>query len=235
MVIITVLAWLGDAFAPTLLVSAPVILILCNPRIRNLVLVAPTMSAFTFMSVAFLRLVATDPFFYWFGSRYGDSAIRWMEQKLGPGAVVVLWLERLFAKTSYLTVTVMPNQWICLLAGESVMNVFVFAALNIVGTVARVVLIWELGDVFSKPILTFNHWIGAHRLYLTLLTVAIVAIGIWRSTRKNQKSVETPTELDAELAEEIDENVGLPSPDNRASHDTKSASTLPTSETNNFD
>ena len=109
MAVTTILAWVGDAFAPTLLGSAPIVLILCNPRLRNLVLTAPTLGAIPFMTVAIGRLVLIDPFFYWFGRRYGDVTIRWMETKLGPGAAIVLWLERFFARTSYVAVTLVPE------------------------------------------------------------------------------------------------------------------------------
>jgi membrane protein DedA with SNARE-associated domain len=206
MTITTIAAWIGDAFGPTLLVSAPLVLIICNPRLRNLVLAAPTLGAVPFISVAVARLVLTDPFFYWFGRRYGDEAIRWMERKLGPGATIVLWLERFFARTSYVAVTVIPNQWICLLAGATKMRVWVFVVLNIGGTVARVVAIWWLGDVFADPLLSVNHWIGDHRIQLTLITFAIVAVGVWRSMRKGGLAIETPTELAEELtAAERDE------------------------------
>ena len=151
MAITTVLAWIGDAFAPTLLVSAPLVLILCNPRLRNLVLAAPTLAAAPFIAVSVVRLVLTDPFFYWFGRRYGDASIRWMEAKLGSGATIVLWLERFFARTSYVAVALVPNQWICLLAGATKMRMWVFVTLNVGGTIARVVAIWWLGDVFSVP------------------------------------------------------------------------------------
>lgn len=200
MTITTIAAWIGDAFGPTLLVSAPLVLIICNPRLRNLVLAAPMLGAVPFISVAVARLVLTDPFFYWFGRRYGDAAIRWMETKLGPGAMVVLWLERFFARTSYVAVTIVPNQWICLLAGATKMRVWVFVTLNVGGTVARVVAIWMLGDVFSDPILSVNHWIGDHRIQLTLLTFAIVAVGVWRSMRKGEHVIETPTELAQEIS-----------------------------------
>jgi membrane protein DedA with SNARE-associated domain len=208
MAITTILAWIGDAFAPTLLVSAPLVLILCNPRLRNLVLVAPTLGAVPFITVAVARLVLTDPFFYWFGRRYGDVAIRWMERKLGPGAAIVLWLERFFARTSHVAVALVPNQWICLLAGATKMRVWLFIVLNVAGTVARVVAIWILGDVFAEPLLSINHWIGSHRLELTFLTFAIVAVGVWRSMRKGRHQIETPSELGEELA--AAERDGLP-------------------------
>jgi membrane protein DedA with SNARE-associated domain len=199
MAVTTILAWVGDAFAPTLLVSAPIVLIICNPRLRNLVLAAPTLGAVPFIAVAVARLLVTDPFFYWFGRRYGDVAIRWMEQKLGPGAAIVLWLERFFARAGLVAVAVLPNQWICLLAGTTKMRVRTFVILNVGGTIARVVLIWWLGDVFADPILSFNDWIGDHRIQLTLLTFAIVGISVWRTVRKGVNPLETPAELAEEL------------------------------------
>lgn len=199
MAVTTILAWIGDAFAPTLLTKAPIVLIICNPRLRNLVLAAPTLGAFPFISIAVARLVITDPFFYWFGRRYGDVAIRWMEEKLGPGATIVLWLERFFARAGYVAVTVLPNQWICLLAGTTKMRVRTFIVLNIGGTVARVVAIWLLGDAFADPILSLNDWIGHHRLQLTLVTFGLVGFSIWRSMRKGQHPIETPAELAEEL------------------------------------
>ena len=200
MAVTTILAWVGDAFAPTLLVSAPIVLIICNPRLRNLVLAAPTLGAVPFIAVAVARLVVMDPFFYWFGRRYGDVAIRWMEQKLGPGAAIVLWLERFFSRAGYVAVTVLPNQWICLLAGTTKMRVRTFVILNVGGTVVRVVLIWWLGDVFARPILSFNDWIGEYRMQLTLVTFAIVGITIWRSMRKGANPIASPTELADELS-----------------------------------
>ncbi len=136
MAITTILGWIGDAFAPTLLVSAPLVLILCNPRLRNLVLAAPTLAAAPFIAVSVFRLVVSDPFFYWFGRRYGDASIRWMEAKLGSGATVVLWLERFFARTSHVAVALLPNQWICLCVGATKMRTWVFVTLNVGGTIA---------------------------------------------------------------------------------------------------
>ena len=137
-------------------------------------------------------LSSIDPFFYWFGYRYGDVTIRWMETKLGPGAAIVLWLERFFARTSYVAVAVLPNQWICLLAGATKMRVWVFAVLNVGGTLARVVAIWWLGDVFADPLLAVNEWIGEHRLQLTAVTFAIVAISVWRTMRKGSRRSRRP-------------------------------------------
>ena len=80
-----------------------------------------------------------------------------------------------------------------------------FALLNGGGTFARVILIWYLGDQFSDPILSFNNWIGEHRLQLTAITVTIVMVAVWRSTRKGQKQLESPSALLEELEQVRDE------------------------------
>ena len=86
MAILTILGWIGDAFAPSLLdpgaaAAARVQPSAAQPRAR----VAEVDFA-PFVLVAVGRLVISDPLFYWFGRRYGDVAIRWMERKLGPSA-----------------------------------------------------------------------------------------------------------------------------------------------------
>src|SRR3954469_10830332 len=81
MAILTISGWVGDALAPTLVNRNPLLLIALNPRLRNLVLVAPETTVVPFMSVSILRLVISDPLFFWFGRRYGDVAIRWMEKR----------------------------------------------------------------------------------------------------------------------------------------------------------
>src|SRR4051794_26901464 len=84
--VLTVLGYLGDAFAPTLLDRAPLVLLASSARLRTLLLVSPSVAAAPFFVVGVLRLVIADPLFFAFGRRYGDTSIRWMEHKLGEGA-----------------------------------------------------------------------------------------------------------------------------------------------------
>ncbi len=207
MAILTILGWVGDAFAPSLLTRAPLLLLACNPRLRNLVLVSPTVDFVPFVAVAVGRLVISDPLFYWFGRRYGDTSIRWMERKLGPSAGVVLWAEKAFRKAAWPMVAILPNNLICLLAGAAGMSWIGFAIVNISGTVVRVLGVRLIGDAFSDPILSFNDWIGRNRLVLTLITVGITFFFVARSTRRAGRVVETPDELAEELeasAEELE-------------------------------
>jgi hypothetical protein len=56
MAVLTVLGWVGDALAPSLLDRAPLLLLVCNPRLRNLVLVSPMVDVGPFVLVAVGRL-----------------------------------------------------------------------------------------------------------------------------------------------------------------------------------
>jgi membrane protein DedA with SNARE-associated domain len=203
---LTIIGYVGDAFAPTLLKRAPLLLLACSARLRNLVLVSPSVDAAPFFVVGVARLVVADPLFFAFGRKYGDSAIRWMEQRLGSGAKPVLWMERMFKKAAWPMVALLPNNWICLLAGAAGLRWGPFLAVNIGGTMVRVALVRLLGDVFAGPILAVTDWIGEHALVLTLITFGIVMITVVRSQRRGQDVIETPGEIAEELDELSDES-----------------------------
>lgn len=198
--VLTAMGMLGDAFAPSLLERAPLLLLVCNPRLRNLVLVSPTVDVVPFAAIAIGRLVVSDPLFFHFGRRYGDVAVRWMEHRLGPSAGMVLWAERLFRKAAYPVLALMPNNMICLLAGAASISWVAFLALNLGGTIVRVAAIRMLGAAFSDPILALNDWIGEHRLWLTAITFGTVFVVALRRGLRGRGEIETPGELAEELA-----------------------------------
>jgi membrane protein DedA with SNARE-associated domain len=199
MAILTISGWIGDAFAPALLDSAPLVLLLCNPRLRNLVLVSPLVDFWPFVGVAVGRLVISDPLFYWFGRRYGDGAIRWMERRLGPGAKPVLWAERVFRKAAWPAVALIPNNMICLLAGATGMAWVGFAIVNLTGTFVRILGVRLIGDAFSDPILAVNDWIGENRIMLTVITFGLTLLFVSRSMRTGRDPIETPADLARDL------------------------------------
>ena len=138
----------------------------------------------------------SDPLFYWFGRRYGDDAIRWMERKLGRGRRAgALGGEGCSAKPRGRLVALMPNNIICLLAGATGMAWAAFAIVNVTGTLVRILGVRFIGSAFSEPILAFNGWIGDHRLVLTALTFGhhVPADRPQRGTGRDP--IETPAEL----------------------------------------
>jgi membrane protein DedA with SNARE-associated domain len=200
--ILTIAGYLGDAFAPTLLDSAPLVLLWCSARLRNLVLVSPSVDVVPFFVVAVVRLVISDPLFFAFGRKYGDVATRWMEHKVGrSGMAPVLWMERMFRKAGWPMIAILPNNWICLFAGATGIAWTPFLIVNIAGTIVRVALVRMLGDAFADPILSFTDWVGDNRLWLTGITFGIVLITVWHAQRSGQDTIESPAELAEELAE----------------------------------
>jgi membrane protein DedA with SNARE-associated domain len=203
--VLTAVGYLGDAFSPTLIDSAPLVLLGSSARLRNMLLVSPQVDAVPFFVVAVARLVIADPLFFAFGRKYGDVAIRWMEHKLGSGATVVLWMERGFKKAAWPMIALMPNNWICLLAGATGLGWVPFLIVNIGGTMVRVALVRMLGDAFANPILDVTDWITDHRLPLTVITFALVLLTVAHAQRSGRDVIETPAELADELSEEADE------------------------------
>jgi membrane protein DedA with SNARE-associated domain len=199
-VVIAVASSVGDALSPTLLVDAPLLLVALVPRNRFLVLAAPQLEFWPFFLVGMVRLALTDPLFYLFGRWYGDRAIEWTERRAGaPGSVRAL--ERWFRRAAYPIVAVAPNNIVCVLAGASGMSIVGFLVANLGGTAARMVLIWWVGDVFSEPLLDIVDFVSRYRWLLTGVTIAIVAVSIWRARRRRTSEIETVDEIAAELSE----------------------------------
>src|SRR5687768_2239105 len=61
----------------------PLALLALNPINRYLLLTAPQLTFVTFFTVAFVRLLITDPFAYVLGLQYGESAKEWIEKGTG--------------------------------------------------------------------------------------------------------------------------------------------------------
>jgi len=203
MVTIVVVATIGDAISPTLLVEAPLLLEALIPRNRFLVLVAPQVDFWPFFIVGMVRLLLTDPLFYLFGKWYGDAAITWTERRMGaPGSVRSI--ERWFRRAAYPIVAIAPNNMICTLAAASGMSVPGFAIANFGGTVVRLVLIWWVGEAFSEPLLDAVDFVARYRWWFTLATIVIVAASVQRARRRDASPIETVDEIAEELG--LDEN-----------------------------
>lgn len=202
LVILVIASYIGDAFAPTLVAEHPLWLLALNARNRNLVLVTNSLDAWSYYLVGGLRLLAADPLFYLLGYFYGDAAVRWAEQRSRMVGGLLRSVEQFFQKASYPLVLLAPNNPICLFAGASGMSPPVFFALNITGTIGRLILVRWVGDIFASPIDNLVDFIREYRLPLTGVTIAITAFLIWSERRGGGE-----TELEAliKLEEEVDD------------------------------
>ena len=204
-VALTITGIVADAIAPALIDKRPLLQMFLNPRNRYLVLASPQVDAVPFFVVGFIRLVLTDPLFYLLGYMYGDAALRWLERKMGEDREtgMIAMAERLFAKASYVVVLLMPNYWVCMLAGATGMRPRVFLPLNFIGTIGRLILIRIAGDVFEDELQSVLDFIAEYRWPLLGLSVAVVAFYVWRGRRRGSLEFETVGELEEELEAEL--------------------------------
>lgn len=195
---------IGDALTTTWAEEHPLALIALNSRNRVLVLTTNQLDAVSYYVVGTIRLLLSDPLFFLLGRWYGDTAIRWIEERSPTYGQLARQAERGFSKAAYPLVLVAPNQWICLLAGAAGMSVVAFLALNIVGTVGRLYLIRMLGETFEAPIDDVLGFFRDYRLPLLLGSVVLVVVFAWNEARRGKGDIGAIRDLEHEI-EEADE------------------------------
>jgi hypothetical protein len=125
-----------------------------------------------------------------------------VENKLGPTSTVVPNVERIFRRFSYPLVAWSPTMLASTMAGAIDMPAIAFFPLAVVGTAARVTILYLLGDVLAAPLKEVADFVGRYQLYLTPLTLAIVVIQLWRRRRRTRGlPIETLDAFEAELEE----------------------------------
>ncbi len=190
--------------APTLINDHPLVVIFFQPINRWLILASTRVEAWEFFAVAFFRLVLTDPLYFMLGHWFGDGALDWIENKTGNSGMVPT-LKKWFGKAGGVIVFLAPNAYVCVLAGASGMKVRLFIALNVVGTIGRLILIKAFGDVFEpvlEPVLDF---IKRYQWQLVALSFAIFAVQTATNRKKGKKGeLQGIGSMEAELEASID-------------------------------
>jgi membrane protein DedA with SNARE-associated domain len=190
--------------APTLINDHPLVVIFFQPINRWLILASNRVETWEFFAVAFFRLTLTDPLYFMLGHWFGDGALDWIENKTGNSGAIP-FIKKWFAKAGPVIVFLAPNAYVCVLAGAAGMKVRLFVALNVVGTIGRLILIKATGDVFEpvlEPILDF---IKRYQWQLVAVSLTIFAIQTATNRRKGKKGdLQSITAMEAELEASID-------------------------------
>jgi membrane protein DedA with SNARE-associated domain len=200
-VVATLAGMFGDAAGPHLIVDHPLLQMFLNPRNRWMLLASPRVAAAPFFVVGFVRLILTDPLGYLLGAQYGDGALRWAKKSLGEGvSTAVRW----FGKAAPVVIFVAPNLYMCILAGASRMRLRTFVALNVSGTVARLILLRVAGDAFDRQLSSVLDFIRQYQWWL--VAVSAVAVTVQLITSRKRGMLETPAEIEREIEElDVDE------------------------------
>lgn len=188
-------ALLGDLFLAGIVDRWPALLVALNPRNRNLALATNQLSATTYYAVGFIRLVVSDPLYYLLGYWYGDRAIAWTERRSRTYGPLVRDGERLFRRAAYPLIFLAPNNIICAMAAATGVSLGLFIALNLAGTVFRLILVRQLGAAFSEPIQDVIHFIAHYRIPLLILSALGVAWTVFGEFRHKDSELETLLEL----------------------------------------
>ncbi len=196
--VMVVMTQIADALWPDLVTSAPELLIALSARNRYLVLVAGRIDDWAYYFIGTARLMAPDPFLFALGWFYGPAALTWMENRTPTVGSIMRRVEKLFARFGHPLVVLIPNNYVCVIAGASRMSAPLFFFLNLTGTVGRLVLLAWLGDIFQGPIDTVLGWIADYRIPLLVASISIVAIGAAAEARRGRKGMAALQELQAE-------------------------------------
>lgn len=180
------LGYVALVVSPKLVTSHPAVLLLLDSRLRNLLLtVAGGISPVAYATFGALRLLAPDPFFYLLGHWFGDAGVRWVEDKAGHEATwYYRWLDRAFRKAGPALVVIMPNNVVCLLAGTARMKPRTFVVLDLIGTAARLTLMWVLAKLFERQLKHVLDWVTRFQWPLIGVMVLTVVIQSTRSVRR---------------------------------------------------
>ena len=175
-------AAIGNAVAPSLLGTHPALLLALNATTRHLLLTSTSVDVVTWTLIGLGRRLLEDPFLYFLGRWQGDEALAWVDGKVGGGR----WLDlvrRRFRLLGYPLVALAPGGVVCLLAGASGMGPVAFLTLNVLGTLATLVALRALGEEAAQPIAQVVAFAARNPLPLTVLTVVLTGIWVWRRGR----------------------------------------------------
>ena len=163
--------WVGDLLLSQIVDRNPLLLIALNPRNRNLILATNELDALVYYLVGFFRLIASDPVNYLLGFWFGDRAIAWTEKRSRTYGPLIRDGEQWFRRLSLPLIFAAPNNVICALAGATGVSLRMFAVLNVTGTIARLVVIRQLGSTLESPISSVVDFIGEYRTPILIISV----------------------------------------------------------------
>jgi membrane protein DedA with SNARE-associated domain len=184
--VLTVASLVGTAFAPLLLVKAPLLLVVLAPDGRHVALVAGRVDPWLLVGVTVVRRTFYSVGVFGLGAAYGDLAVNWIETRARSLGKALRTLERVFARVGAVLLLALPFLSVCVLAGAARTRVRVFLPALVVGhTIWSSTTIW-LGTRFAAQTQAVVDFFAERLLQTTLVCVVLVAGYQW-FTRRRQR------------------------------------------------
>jgi len=183
----TALGVVGTALTPPLAARHPLLLIAMEARDRNLLL-ARHVGVAVFLVVGSLRRLISDPFFYLLGRYHGRVGVAWLERHGGGRAVAAT--VRAFRRAAYPMLVVFPGAVVCTLAGDAGVPPAAFGVIVVLRTIAVVLMIRFVGNVFAGPVDATLHFFDQHLIATSLAGVALMGGWVLWERRNAEASAE---------------------------------------------
>ena len=194
-VITQVAAIIGDLNTALWFDRHPALLIALNPRNRILTLTTIHLDASPTMPSASSDSWRPTPFTTCWVIWYGDRAIAWTERRSKTYGPLIRDGEKYFRKVAYPLIFLMPNNIICAMAAATGVRIIPFIMLNISGTIARLVLIRQLGEAFESPLQGVGGFIAEYRLQIFLISAIAVAWSVYNEFFSSQGEAQSLMDL----------------------------------------
>jgi len=155
----------------------PLWLLALNSSNRYLLITSIITSWPPYVAIAMARLLAPDPLFYILGYAYRGRALGWARNVFPgmDGFFDQFEQDRSgFKRILDVAVLIAPNNPVCLLAGVAAMPIRRFLALNLIGTLGRIILMRCLGLIFEDQIRDLLDVVARYQRWLTLGSLALV-------------------------------------------------------------
>ena len=172
-------AYVGQVLTSSLVDSQPLVLISLNATDPMLLLAAHQTGPLAFLLVGSIRLFAPDLFLHRLGWEFGPATKNYIADEFGKNSGLlrtIAVLERWFPRVGWLLLFLVPGYPMCLLAGIARMRRIPFVAVNLAGTLSRLLLIYWVSSVFDGPIGAVVSFISRFSLPFTLLMVLLVVL-----------------------------------------------------------
>ena len=162
---------IGSIAAPSLVKNHPLWLLSLTYLMRWQVAATVNTTWWSWGGVALMRLLLPDPLFYLLGRDYGDRALDAIERNVPSIGRGFRQFEKLFHRARYPVLFLAPNNPVCLLAGADRMNVRAFAAVNVAGTIARLVALRIIGNAVQDQVAAVTGWLDHYKWWLVGLSL----------------------------------------------------------------
>ena len=200
LVVLAVANKVGDATAPALVVSAPLLLVFLTPQARYLLLASRTVGTVPLVAVALSRRLLTVPVIYRLGALHGTGVLGWFDRRFRRIGRMMRAIERWFGRWPLPVLVAFPGGLTAFLAGDVAMSVPVVFGLTAVGCFLRIAFTLWLGEVFSAPLDATLRFIADHQWELTGLTLALTVFHVLRHRRRSRELAAAEGATTLELA-----------------------------------